>query len=306
MGGYLGNSLFMLLTGYFSITKKVSWKRLLLLLLAMEFYSIGIAAIWKCSGMDVSGWKNVLFPFLFGYNWFVNCYLIFMCFVPFLNPFLNLLSKVQYGTLIALFFLFYNVLPPFHVATYMNSALILQFALLYMVGGYLKLYAFKHTILKRTSFWIHTSIVLFLLLDGIVLTCWLTHHNIWRFVGLLSTILAISLFMIAATTKITYISLVNRLAASVLGVYLIHDNPLVRPFLWKEVFPNSEFLTEPYFILFFLGKVLCVYIICLIIDQLRLYLWEKAVTKWVDIHWSTWCQRINLQKEKFAKMLEYL
>ena len=296
----------MLLTGYFSITKKVSWKRLILLLLAMEFYSVGVAIIWKCSGMDVHGWKNALFPFLFAYNWYVACYLIFMCFVPYLNPFLNFLSKIQYGTLIILFFLFYNVIPPFHGETFMNKAPILQFALLYMIGGYLKLYGLQRACLKRGFNWGKTSFILFLLTDGIVLISWLTNHNIWRFVGLLSTCLAVSLFMIAANTKLTCIPWVNRLATSVLGVYLIHENPLVRPLLWKDVLPNSEFLEEPYFVFFFFLKVLCVYASCLVIDQLRLYLWGKIVEKWVDKHWEIWCQIIDFKRDKYTRWLNDL
>lgn len=63
-GGYLGNSLFILLTGYFSARQKLSVKRLIMLLGAMVFYSVGIALIWKSQHrLPPGGMKQALFPF---------------------------------------------------------------------------------------------------------------------------------------------------------------------------------------------------------------------------------------------------
>ena len=89
-GGYLGNSLFILMTGYFSVRKKLSVKRLAMLLGAMIFYSVGIALIWKSQHrLPPEGMKQALFPFWYGYNWFVACYLLFMPLTSFFNQLLR-------------------------------------------------------------------------------------------------------------------------------------------------------------------------------------------------------------------------
>lgn len=306
MGGYLGNSLFMLLTGYFSITKKVSWKRLLLLALAMIFYSVSIAIAWKITGNEVHGWKNILLPFLHSYNWFVACYLVFMCFVPYLNPFLKGLTKPRYAWLLILSFAFYNIFPVLNWSTFMNSAPLFQFFLMYSIGGYLRLYGFQHLKLKDVSTWVALTFVFLALQDIIILQRWLAHKNIWKYVPIISTFLAVSMFMVAATCKSICIPWVNRLSASVLGVYLIHDNPIVRPFIWRKIFPNTELLQETHFIEYFLIKVLLVYGLCLCIDQLRLLIVETPLKKWIDLHWENWIKIFQKQQMKWVKRLENL
>lgn len=96
-GGYLGNSLFILMTGYFSVRKEISAKSLVMLMMTMVFYSVTIAIIWKIQGRLPPGeMKRALFSFWYGYNWFVACYLLFMPLTYFLNKLLLQLDKVQY------------------------------------------------------------------------------------------------------------------------------------------------------------------------------------------------------------------
>ncbi len=44
-----------------------------------------------------------------------------------------------------------------------------------------------------------------------------------------------------------------------LGVYLIHENPTLYPWLWKTVFNINEHLNEPYFIPYALGVTTVVF-----------------------------------------------
>ena len=134
MGGYLGNSIFIILTGFFSIKKKVSYRRLFFLVLAMTFYSVAIALIYNLQGHPVGEVKKILFPFWYGYNWFISCYLVLMLFVPFLNIALLNLNKPSYLAFLLLFFTCYNVIPEKGGATFMSNAPFLQFLLMYSIG----------------------------------------------------------------------------------------------------------------------------------------------------------------------------
>lgn len=92
------------------------------------------------------------------------------------------------------------------------------------------------------------TVGLVLLTDMTVVRQWLKGYDIWRFVNLLSTGTAVAMFMAAVCHKPFISTRINKLAGSVLGVYLIHDNPLVRPFLWRELFPNVAFLDKGWFV----------------------------------------------------------
>lgn len=122
-------------------------------------------------------------------------------------------------------------------------------------------------------------------------TAWLKGYDIWRFVNLLSTGAAVSMFMTAVCCKPFTSTKINKLAGSVLGVYLIHDNPLVRPFLWRELLPNVAFLDEKSFALFMAVKVLAVYVVCMGIDLARRKWIEIIFQRWLDRHWNRWCIR---------------
>ena len=58
-------------------------------------------------------------------------------------------------------------------------------------------------------------------------------------------------------------------ASATFGVYLIHDNNLVRPFLWRVVFKNASFQNSPYLIPYSIGVVILVYVACTAIEILR-------------------------------------
>lgn len=291
-GGYLGNSLFILLTGYFSVNQKFSVKRLVILLGTMVFYSLAIAMICNSQHrLSMKAMIPALFPFLFGYNWFVACYLMFMPLTPYINKLLRQLTKMQYLWLVVMEYFLYCIVPVFRGNSFSN-AYMLQFVMVYCIGGYLKLYGFKNEKLNKTGTWIVVILVLGILTNVAVALQWLIgYRDIWRSVNFLSTGIAVGMFMVATCHKPFYSFKINKLAGSVLGVYLIHDNPLVRPFLWLELVPNVEFLNKWYFMGFMFVKVIVVYAVCLVIDLARRKWLEPLFRQWVEQHWNDWCSR---------------
>lgn len=150
------------------------------------------------------------------------------------------------------------------------------------------------------------TVGLVLLTDMTVVRQWLNGYDIWRFVNLLSTGTAVAMFMAAVCHKPFTSTKINKLAGSVLGVYLIHDNPLVRPFLWRELFPNVALLDKEYFALFMVVKVAAVYVICLGIDLARRRWIEHVFRRWVERYWDSWCTRSRKMKAWLEIQLENL
>ena len=60
------------------------------------------------------------------------------------------------------------------------------------------------------------------------------------------------------------------------GIYLIHDNDILRPILWTVLSPNPQYVDFPY--IHVLVKVSCVFIGCLAIDLLR----RATIGCWFD------------------------
>lgn len=89
--------------------------------------------------------------------------------------------------------------------------------------------------------------------------------------------------------------LVNITAKGVLGVYLIHQNEYFRSALWNKII-NLDYYYKyaspiKFVLVLILGSILT-FIICTVLDLLRLYILEKPLYRHVHIH-SKFIQNIN-------------
>ena len=130
------------------INKIVRIKKIILLVFNMLFYSwLILICVYIVMPELLTSAKiiKLILPILFGENWFVTCYIQFFCFVPYLNKFLIVLDKRQYLAFLLIVFLFFSLLPAIKITTYFNGANMAFFALIYSIGGYLRLH-FKDNI----------------------------------------------------------------------------------------------------------------------------------------------------------------
>lgn len=89
--------------------------------------------------------------------------------------------------------------------------------------------------------------------------------------------ISVLMFMLFKAIDIGYIGFINKVAATTFGIYLIHDNPFVRPFLWQTLFQNPERSGSEWLILYGIGEVAAVFIVCSLIDWLRITCFEKRL-----------------------------
>lgn len=308
-GSSLTNSVFILISGYYTISKKVKWNKIIRLIATMFFYSWLIAILFYGFGIENYSTKDIVkafLPILFGYNWFVCCYIILFCFIPFINPFLNSLGQKSYLHLLLLTLVMYAIIPTFGGETFMGNAFT-QFVFMYAIGGYIRLFGFNKQILHRDKFWkiavVLVTSILILLIFGFNLIGYFYKINMflkhsWYFVSLFSIFIAITLFMSFLTQRSFTNQAINAVAKSVLGIYLIHDNPIIRHFIWTELFPNIDYLYTKEFFLFMFVKVLSVFIICLVIDQLKIRFLDPLIEEWLNFHWTSWSLKIKEQINK--------
>jgi hypothetical protein len=72
------------------------------------------------------------------------------------------------------------------------------------------------------------------------------------------------------------------MASATFGVYLIHDNDIIRKLLWLDWFRNAEYQDSLLLIPYSIFVVAVVYIVCATIDLLRRYIIEIPCMKIVE------------------------
>ena len=70
-----------------------------------------------------------------------------------------------------------------------------------------------------------------------------------------------------------FVKVINFFAPAVFGVYLIHDNRFLRPVMWNFISPENH-LENAFGILFMVGVILAVFIICSLIGRSRQLLFK--------------------------------
>ena len=111
-------------------------------------------------------------------------------------------------------------------------------------------------------------------------------HKIYYLVSdsnaILAVIVSICAFMFFKNIPLRYSKWINRVGASTFGVLLIHANSdAMRQWLWKDTLNNVGHYAENIY-LHSIVSVLSIFIICTIIDQLRIEFIEKPLFKLLD------------------------
>lgn len=292
-GGKTGINCFVLITGYFMCKSHITVKKFLKLLLSVEFYTVAIYALFVISGYRVFRFQDfikALLPIQDISKGFTSAYLVFMLFIPFLNVLLHALTQKQHQILIFLFVFVYSVWSSIGFEVLFNY--VTWFAILYVIAAYIRLY--PNYLFENTKLWAFMSIISLLLswlsVIALMYVAQLLGKNFdvaYYLVSDSNKILALSTglctFMLFKNINMGYHPWINKIAASAFGVLLIHANSYTMiEWLWKDTLNNVGAYCSEYFIVHAVFSVLAVYVVCTVIDFVRIQLVEKPFFKWYD------------------------
>ncbi len=157
------------------------------------------------------------------------------------------------------------------------------FIVMYLIGAYIRLYIKSIYSNRRKIFLCLVLSTLIMLLTvpvidfiGKILKANVIINHATYFMkynSIISVVWAVSVFLFFCTLKFKS-NIVNYIAGSVLGIYLIHDNFILRQYIWQVIYPNSNYIEFPY--IHAATKIFSVFAICLIIDILRRITIEKV------------------------------
>lgn len=111
--------------------------------------------------------------------------------------------------------------------------------------------------------------------------------------------IAVCSFLWFKNMNIRYSKLINAIGGSTFGVFLIHTRgDAMRTWLWKDTVDVVGHYSLPFgqLVLYSVGVVLAVFVICNFIDQLRIATLEKQFFNWYD-------RKLCIKAEEFVKKI---
>lgn len=290
--GKIGINCFVLITGYFMCKSQITLRKGVKLLLQIEFYKIVIFFIFIVSGHLSLTPKTLflnLFPITSLKDNFVSCFLVFYCFIPFINIFIKSFNRRQHQFFLGLCFVTFCIFPQFLISV--NFSYVSWFIVVYIIASYFRIYSPKWA--SRPSFLAILSIF-FIVLSlisvavGGSLSVYLGKGPALYFFLVdsnkpLALFTALVLFLFFKNIRIKFSWVINILGASSFGVLLIHDCcPAMRQWLWKDFLDCVGFYSGNLYMVHAIFCIGGVYMVCFFIDIIRVYLLEKPLFRFFD------------------------
>ena len=273
-------NVFVLISGYFMCKSNISFRKYAKLLGEYLFYAIALFIFYVIRGDIEFSWLTLLKrcnPYYTVSNSYVPAFLLFYLFIPFLNIFVGHLERKQHALCIGLSVFVYSGLGSMSFVGFSFNYLS-WFVVLYFIASYIRLYP------ERKLF--SSKFVVAKLLVCVLLACASIVHkfesysdNAYYWVSdsnkLLALLVAVYVFILVERIRIDYCAVINFVAKTTLGILLIHaDSSIMRQLVWNTISPNADYYyTSPY--LHIIVKVLAVFVICALLDSVRILSFEK-------------------------------
>ncbi|WP_312188564.1 acyltransferase family protein [Enterococcus sp.] len=285
--GKSGVFLFVLIGSFFLVDKSFDCSRIINIISSTFFYSFLILFLGIVFFRNqITTMQIIRSIFFVPLNyWFVTDYIFLLLIIPFLNLLVKNLSRKNFETLLVIGLVFLFVFPSFFssASEYSNIDI---FAFLYCVTIYLK----KYNICPNWSqgklgicmvflfFGIILSVYVISLYSNVtkdlsINTLFLTRTN-----SLLTLLFSLVCFLFFKGWDLGYNSTINVASKATLGIYLIHDNPIIRSLLWKAI-NNQQYHSLSETIIAGLFFSFLVYTCCLIIELIRIMCLNKVIEK---------------------------
>ena len=269
--GKLGVDVFILISAYFLYNSNFKLKKVYKIIAQVFTYSTIIFIIAFCINPAIFSKNNLLnaiLPIITGEYWFVSGYVILYIFSPLLNKLIKLLSKNLHIIIILILMV---------VFFFLNNQ-IMFFFVLYLIASYIRKYDIN--LFNKKWFAITLFFASFILLP---LTKILFNIDLSFVDSPLVVICAVSMFyMFKNIKKLGHNKFINTIASTTFGIYLLHDNPYVRKWLWNVIINSKSVYQSSYFIFFLILIVLIVFCSCSIIDYIKKQTIDKFTNRLIN------------------------
>lgn len=282
-GSRIGVDIFILITGYFSVGREVTNRKIRQLYIQILSYSLVITVVMYAIGeVTIFDFIYAVFPIITSRYWFVTCYVLLTLISPALQLFINNVEKTIYKKILLILFFMWSVFPTLHIGQpgYSNFG---WFIFVYLLAAYIHIW--KPNIIKKIK--IYHGFLLLILIDLAAAMTYIVGNNIDFFkqnsiylyseMNTISGILcAVVLFCGFRNAIMKNRCIVNKIAGCMFGVYLFHDNPYIRHWLWSTIMKNQKWINKNVFPIHMVISILSVFIIGIIIEGIRQIIVKKV------------------------------
>lgn len=301
LGGKFGINIFILITGYFMINSKFNIKKLIKLIFQVMCYTIlsyvllGLTGIvgFSSRGEMIKGFLKAVLPIPYQTYSFVTAYVIIYLLSPYINILIKKMNQKQILKLILLGIVMWSIFPTFLNADFsLSGNQIIWFTLLYIIGGYIRLYPFKANLSNKSiikGIGIYLLIVISVIVFDILGIRWnIFNDNATYFANYYSFFLLLSsIYIFNGFKNIDFKSkVVNSIATLTFGVYLLHDNYFMREFIWEKLLKVNTQYNSSLLLVKSIITIVLVFSICCFIDYIRCKLLEKPFMKVINNKWE--------------------
>lgn len=308
--------IYALITGFFMIDSnnglKEQLKKSILLAAEMLFYSLlAVVLVYstKIVSLSLKDLLNAFIPY-FKDCWYVRSYIFFSLGIPYINVFLKSINKKLFEEMLFVVFVVWVVLSTLF-GNIIDIGYLGFMLFMYFFGAYTKMYKSNNKYNNKINLYIAlicavllvTSVVCFNIIAILSESSFILSHDRWfmPWNSLLSFGMSFFLFVYACR-KNYYNSVINKVSSTMLGVYLFHDNDLMRNVIWRIWFPNSSYINN--IVLHSFLKIIAVLIVGIIIDLIRQNFIEKIFKKWLNKNYNAIYENIEKNSKKINELLK--
>ena len=291
---YCAANCYALITGYVHYNRKYRIHSLLMICLQMLFYSVLISGIFwivKPGKFTLDALLNTLFPVSRSVHWYISSYVGLYLFIPLLNAGAEAMTRNQAKYYLAASMIIFSIIPTFLMADpYKLSGGYSTIWLmhLYLTGAFVKKFGWETRLSRKQLVMIFSAAILVTL--GVMFSLEAVTRMIFgepRYSNLLVSYVSptivlsgLSLFLYFLTIRPSerIVKYLRVLSPAAFGVTIIHVHPYIYE-LWADRF---VFLAQWNPLVMALGIIVCalgIYVPCLLIDYLRIRLFDKLNVK---------------------------
>ena len=287
-------NVYILISGYVLAESTFKFKRLVDIVLQVSSISVGFYILMLLFGeisFSVSGCACAVFPILTEQYWFVSVYVGLYILVPYINKALHALTQKQHLNLCILLVLMFSLYFPSKMLGQTGYGIVWMVTM-YAVGAYFRMHYKPGDKLriKHIALWLIPTVLLVASRYGIILLGKLVSRDLsnldkWFFKN--NSVL-VAWAAIAFFVMFLHIRIKSRAAEKVIsfagpltfGVYLIHNNPSLRGWMWELINPVS-FMHEIYFVPLSILIVGVIFVLCTALEYIRSTIYNRLLSKTV-------------------------
>lgn len=284
-------NLFVMISGYYLCnSSKIKIRKVFDIIGLLVFYGVIIYIVSLLKGLtifDKESFKTMLRTITA--RWFIDTYILLYILHPFINKVIYNITKKEFEWLIIICVFFFSIwssiLKPSNVIN-VNQFIkdsgygIINFIMIYFIGAYIRIH---RNSLNPNKLLMFMTYMLLSIWNSILMTKYAQAFQYNFIINIINTILV---FLIFKNLNIKREKWISKISTTSLAVYIIHENSFIVSYIFKEIFRIEMFYNSNMFLLHMIVTCLTIFIICVVIEFIRKYLFKYTVDKLIDrIKW---------------------